>query len=160
MGGCSQLSPTAQTDKGKHTVVTVCDDGMKRDCAANSLYALCRKAKIRVSHQECLKLLPLTDKGNSMLEFKNVLRSLGFQVEAQRLDVEEFADLRVPAIVLILPPYGAEANAGHYLVLWPLDGQTVQILDYPHHSVTISVDYWIRHLRRIGIENVPVLLCG
>jgi ABC-type bacteriocin/lantibiotic exporter with double-glycine peptidase domain len=140
-------------------------NGRIYDCAANSLYAFCHKWGIDVSYEKCLELLPLTDRGNSMLEFKHALESFGFEATAQRLTPDEFAHLKMPAVVLILPPEHfrtstAEQYPGHYLVLWPMDEQSLQILDYPHQPVIISRDYWIRHLRRVGIESAPVLLCG
>ena len=53
------------------------------DCAANNLYVLSRKAGIQITYQKCIELLPFTRQGNSMLEFKQALETLGFEVEAK-----------------------------------------------------------------------------
>jgi len=99
-----------------------------------------------------------------MLEFKSALLSLGFEVEAQKLNVNELANIRTPSVLLVLPPENLEGRwapaFGHYVVLWPLDEQRVRVLDYPRDSVTFSIDYLIRHLRTAGITNIPVLLCS
>jgi len=65
----------------------------------------------------------------------------------------------------MLPPEDYQVNRaepflGHYLLLWPLEEGSVQIQNYPHEPVVLSIDYLIRHLRRIDVENIPVLLCG
>ena len=74
-------------------------------CAANSTYVLCHRSKIKISYSECLKLLPFDrKKGNSMLELKAALISLGFNVEAQRLAADEFSNIQVPAIFLVSVP--------------------------------------------------------
>jgi len=99
-----------------------------------------------------------------MLEFKAALISLGFGVEAQRLTGGELANIQVPAVVLISAPENLESArmqpAGHYLVLWPLDENSVQILDYPHEPIALSRDYWAAHLHRVGANSIPVLLCS
>jgi len=111
-----------------------------------------------------MKLLPPKLGGNSMLEFKDALVSLGFGVEAQKLTIDELANIRVPSVVLILPPKKLQGTGalplGHYLVLWPLDEEKVRVLDYPHDPFVLSVDYLVRHLRDASITNIPVLLCS
>ena len=99
-----------------------------------------------------------------MLEFKNALISLGFQVEALRLTANELANIQVPIICLMLPYENIRnepesAPIGHYLVLWPLNEESFEILDYPRKPLVVPRNYWIRHLRNIGTENIPVLLC-
>lgn len=120
---------------------------------------------MEISYSECLELLPLQPTGNSMFEFKQALISLGFSVEAVRLSPQEFAGLRVPAVVLVLPPRVSwpdpqEPPLGHYLVLWPLGNGMLEILDHPRKPISISITYWIRHLQMTKIENLSVLLCG
>ena len=163
--GCSlpSLSPQNEPDRLSRTMRPA--KGRIYDCAANSLYGLCRKSNIEISYNECLELLPHTSEGNSMLDFKGALMSLGFKVEAVKLTADEFAGLQVPAVVLVLPPPEArlgphQSTLGHYLVLWPLDDRAFEILDHPREPVRISRDYWVRHLRMTKIETLPVLLCG
>jgi len=111
-----------------------------------------------------MELLPPRAGGNSTLEFKNALLSLGFDVEAQKIDVDELSNIQVPSVLLVLPTENLESgwapSFGHYFVLWPLDKQRVRILDYPRESVVFSIDYLIRHLRSAGITNIPVLVCS
>jgi hypothetical protein len=99
-----------------------------------------------------------------MLELREALRSLGFAVESQKLAAEEIVALQVATIILILPPQkleGAWAPAmGHYLVLCPVNRETVEILDYPRPPTVVSFEYLASHLRRAGIKGVPALLCG
>lgn len=130
------------------------------DCAANSLYALCRKSNIPIQYEECLELLPFTSKGNSMLEFKAALLCLDFQVEAQMLTIEELANIRVPATLLMPDTENMAQPYGHYLILWPLADGEIQILDYPREPIVLSTEHWIRHLKTAGIKKIPVLLCG
>ncbi len=163
--GCSlsSLSPQNEPDRLSRTMRPA--KGRIYDCAANSLYGLCRKSNIEISYKECLELLPHTGEGNSMLEFKGALMSLGFNVEAVRLTADEFAGLRVPAVVLMFPPESAwdgteQPPVGHYSVLWPLDDQSFEMLDYPRQPVVFGTEYLIRHLRMTKIETLPVLLCG
>jgi len=165
LSGCSPSSLRSKSDSRKPSPALRAGNRRIYDCAANNLYDLCRKSNIEISYQECLELLPFTPEGNSMLEFKGALMSLGFEVEAVRLTPDEFANVRVPTVLLMLPPEKswtntAEPFVGHYRVLRPLNEESLEILDYPRDPVVVSTDYWIRHLRRIGVKNVPVLLCG
>lgn len=161
---CTHPSLSNQTNLDKPRPEASTASGRIYDCAANGLYALCSKSNIQITYEECCELLPFTNKGNSMLEFKAALVSLGFQVEAQRLTVDELANIRVPSILLMLPtesPYATLAlSSGHYLVLWPLDEERIQILDYPREPIVLSMDYWSEHLHDIGVKNIPILLCG
>ncbi len=162
--GCSRSSLTTQTELDKSSLPTCTTHGQIYDCAANSLYSLCQKSDIPISYQLCLELLPLRQEGNSMLEFKSALLTLDFSVEAQRLTADELANIQDPTVVLISPPEKHEPAkmqpAGHYLVLWPLDEISVQILDYPREPIAVSRDYWAAHLRRVGANSIPALLCG
>lgn len=49
---------------------------------------------------------------------------------------------------------------GHYLVLYPVNGERVEILDYPRDPTVVSFEYLGRHIRRAGITHIPALLCG
>jgi len=102
-----------------------------------------------------------------MLEFKWVLESIGFEVQSQRISIDELADIRVPAILLVLPVETPEEATsptrsvqGHYVVVWPSDSETVEILDYPREPTVLFTDSWISQLRNIGVKSIPVLLCG
>jgi len=111
-----------------------------------------------------LELLPPTNIGNSMLEFKAALLCLDFQVEAQMLTINELANIRVPSILLIPTPekhYAAlERRFSHYVLLWPLADEKIQIINYPREPKDLSATHLVRHLRNIGIKKIPVLLCG
>jgi len=161
---CSSPSFRNQTNFGKSCHATSSSNKQLCECAANSLYSMCSKSDIPISHQLCMELLPPKQQGNNMLEFKAALLSLGFQVEAQKLSVDELANTSVPTVFLLFTPESLElAGAqpiGHYLVLWPLDKEKVKILNYPHEPVTLSRDYLVKHLHRAGINNAPVLLCS
>jgi len=162
--GCSLLPLDRRSNYKKPSPTGSLTSKVPLHCAANSLYALCAEWDIPASLQLCMELLPPRPGGNSMLEFKNALLSLGFEVDAQKLNVNELANIRAPSILLVLPPENLEGGwappFAHYVVLWPLDKQRVRILDYPRESVVFSVDYLIRDLRSAGITNIPVLLCS
>ena len=135
------------------------------DCGANSLFLVCRIFGIDASYKKCLEMLPLTPKGNSMLEMKQALESLGFNVKPLRIRFDEIANLRVPTIMWAYAPKGTvvrkEAkNLGHYLVVIPLDNDTLHVLDYPESPVILATHTWIKHLGGIGVEDIPIILCG
>ena len=117
-----------------------------------------------VTYEQCLELLPLTAQGNSMLEFKCALLSLGIDVDAQRLGPEELADIEVPVVVLQLPPpvvaSGDPVAMGHYFVVWPLDDQRIKLLDYPREPVVLARDNWLKHLQAAEARAMPTLLCS
>lgn len=163
-GGChtpaeKELSASvAQGSSGKNT------SKLASGCAANSLYALCSRANLKLSHQQCMKLLPARREGNNMLEYKMALDSLGFRVQAQWLSASEFNTLDIPAILLVpclgkTQPNGFEGSIGHYLVLWPLDNEAVEILDRPCNRPILTRRYWVKHLQRTGLEQILALLC-
>jgi len=156
----NDLSQTFATEIREQT-----EDFTTYSCAASSLYCLCEKSGLEISFQQCVEFLPLTDKGNSMLEFKRALRFLGFQVEANELNAEELVEIQTPSVILL---YLSQKNCrnnpekpllGHYFVLLPVDEHLIEIQNYPYDGVVISKDYFIKHLHRIGIENAPTLLC-
>jgi len=167
IGGCglsSRLSPVGFNESSS-TACRSGSDGRMYNCAGNCLYALCQMSNIRVSYEECLSLLPLRSEVNSMLELKVALESLGFEVEPQRITVDELANIRVPTIILVLPLDNNKADQmqrviGHYLVLWPTSDNKFQILDYPRDPIIVDIEHWIGYLRNIGLTNIPVLFCG
>ena len=135
------------------------------DCAANSLFTLCRVTNHNIGYKECLRLLPNNPTGNSMKEVKQALESVGFNVKALKIAVEEIPNVKVPSILWTHPPQQAVVSKdpkrlGHYLVVLPLGGARLQILDYPVNPVVLSADAWGRHLRSMEITDMPVLLCG
>lgn len=163
--GCSSLDLHKHSEPEISAAVRCRTKGQIYCCAANSLYALCRKCGIQVSYEQCLELLPMRREGSSMLEFKVVLESMGFEVQAQRITVDELANIRVPAILLALPVETPEETRsqvlqGHYLVVWPLDTESVEILDYSRGPAVVFTDLWIDHLHSIGVKSIPILLCG
>jgi len=134
------------------------------DCAANSLYVLCARYDMNIPYDDCTRLLPKSSKGNNMLEFKNALQHLGFNVRAEQFSADQSGDMNLPCIVLLMPS-GINAigrpprTIGHYLVLWPVDAEKIEILDYPRPPVIISRNYWGKHLQTVGIESVLALIC-
>ena len=135
------------------------------DCAASSLYGLCIKSDVNVSYEDCLHFLPKSSKGNNMLEFKKVLQQLGFSVKAEQLSADQTGEVNLPCIVLLIPTgikiTGMQPGTmGHYLVLWPINSQKMEIIDYPRPSLTINRNYWVKHLQTIGVSTVPVLVCN
>ncbi len=130
------------------------------DCAANSLYIRCRLEEKDVTYARCLELLPLRRGGNSMLEVKNALEELSFNVCPQRIMINELRDIRVPAIILDLGAEGQSNKMGHYLVISPKREGMVQILDYPKQPNLMHVDRLIMSLRAQGVTEVLILLCS
>lgn len=134
------------------------------DCAASSLYSLCVKYDMNIPYDDCVHLLPKSSKGNNMLELKQVLQRRGFKVRAEELSAEQSGDVNLPCIVLLMPS-GINAvgrpprTIGHYLVLWPVDSEKVEILDYPRSPFTVNRNYWGKHLQTVGVNTVPVLVC-
>lgn len=134
------------------------------DCGASSLFGLCSKEGINVSYDKCLALLPRSSKGSNMLEFKRAIQYLGFDVRAERLSAKQTSDINMPCVILLMPPQPVKSQKdsrplGHYLVLWPVDSERIEILDYPRPSVTIARNFWQKHLQTVGIDNIPALLC-
>ena len=134
------------------------------DCAASSLYSLCVKYDMNIPYDDCVHLLPKNPKGNNMLELKMVLRHLGFKIRAEELSAKQLGDMKLPCVVLLVPS-GISAmgrqpgTIGHYMVLWPVDAEKVEILDYPRPPFTVNRNYWGKHLQTVGIESVPALIC-
>ena len=132
------------------------------DCAASSVFVLCRKLRRDVSYAECVRLLPIAEEGSSALDVKHALATLRFQIESFRVSVDELAAVQDPAIVWI--SFGGDEltprqRLGHYFVLWPLSEGVVQVLDYPQEPATLSVDYWVEYLRSTTVQDLVVLLC-
>ena len=99
-----------------------------------------------------------------MLEFKQVLQHLGFKVKAEQLSADQSGDVNLPCIVLLIPSginaIGRQPGMiGHYLVLWPVDAEKVEILDYPRPPFAVNRNYWGKHLQTVGINTAPVLIC-
>jgi hypothetical protein len=158
---CSSSSPSQLSEPDN--ILT----GKERiyECAANGLYALCRKSGISISYKDCLELLPPAPIGNSMLEFKAALMSLGFHVEAQRLTIDELTSIQLPAVILVFTLDSMELSTvkpppGHYFVLWPLDEHSVEVLYYPREPAVVSWNHWARFLHSVGDETIPSLLCS
>jgi hypothetical protein len=156
--------PAAPAEGAERDVPMFADPRVQRvyDCAANSLYVLCRKMGVATSYDRCMQLLPITSEGNSMLAVKQALIGLGLQVEAMRVSVDELADVSEPAIVWISferQEPGANRLFGHYFVLWPISEGVVLVLDYPQEPMLLSVDLWIRYLHSTPTKDLVVLLC-
>lgn len=80
--GCSSLSVHKQGHPRQLSGTASSHGPRSHPCAANSLYSLCRASNIPAPQELCMELLPPRPEGNSMLEFREALRSLGFAVES------------------------------------------------------------------------------
>jgi len=82
------------------------------DCAANCLYLFCSLTNNKISYDKSIELLPMTDKGNSMLELNNALQKCGFETEAKTIKSEDIIKVKSPSIVLNYPE-----NSGDVLLI-------------------------------------------
>lgn len=87
----------------KSFAATAYSQGRLYDCAANSLYLFCSLTNNKISYDKCIELLPMTDKGNSMLELNNALQKCGFETEAKTIKSEDIIKVKSPSIVLNYP---------------------------------------------------------
>jgi ABC-type bacteriocin/lantibiotic exporter with double-glycine peptidase domain len=134
------------------------------DCAASSLYGLCSKSGINLSYDRCLRLLPKSGKGNNMLEFKQTLERLRFNVVAEKFTPDELSDINTPCVLLLYPPISGPSSQsskplGHYIVLWPVGEDKFEIIDYPRPTSILKKEYFIKHLQTVSISDIPALLC-
>lgn len=130
-----------------------------RDCGANAVFTLSRVIGSSVSYERSLQLAPYREQGNSLQEVRDALTAIGVAVEAVSLSPEEFAGLRVPAVMLVLPPTDS-TKIGHYLVVRPLGNGDIQLLDFPREPQILSVQDWIQFTTEAGTKQIHTLLCG
>jgi ABC-type bacteriocin/lantibiotic exporter with double-glycine peptidase domain len=89
------------------------------DCAANSLYLFCSLTNNKISYDKSIELLPMTDKGNSMLAVNNALQKCGFETKAKTIKSEDIVKVKSPSIVLNYPE-----NSGDVLFISRRSGAT------------------------------------
>lgn len=134
-------------------------------CAASTLYALAQKDGLDLNYEQCEILLPRTSFGNSMLEFKKVLKSLGYDVKAYSSSPQEIADLEMTAVVLVGPAQNnfkiVEQNQhrNHFLLISPVDQEHIEIIDYPKNRFTQERQQWAEKMRKRGVQSLPILIC-
>jgi len=138
-------------------------NGRVYDCAANSLYILCKLDGRQIPYEKCLGYLPITKNGNNMLEFKKALIEIGYNVEAQKLCPEELRNIRVPCVVLSESPdkNGNSGSLGHFFIITPqADNKEINVYDYPSKPQAIQIEILIESLKQKGVTEIPTLLCG
>jgi ABC-type bacteriocin/lantibiotic exporter with double-glycine peptidase domain len=127
------------------------------DCAANCLYLFCSLTNNKISYNRSVELLPVTDKGNSMLELNVALQKCGFETEAKIIRAEDLAKVKSPSIVLYYPSNKPNA-IGHFFILMPQHDQ-IAVYDYPREVHTFPTSYLIAGLKQEDIHEFPILIC-
>src|SRR5439155_24651438 len=128
-----------------------------------SLYLVAHVMAVEVSYDRCLELLPNTTTGNSMLEFKKALQTLGLKSEAMQLSPAEFVRLRSPTVVYVKPPpkddptISQVARLGHFFVSRPTP-TGLQLLDYPYETEVISREDYEKYLGSRGLKEIVALV--
>lgn len=131
--------------------------GRLYDCAANCLYLFCSLTSNKISYDKSMELLPMTDKGNSMLDLNNALQKCGFETEAKTIKSEDLGKVKSPSIVLHYPKNKAN-TVGHFFIIIPHDGK-ITIYDYPKEVRTYPADFLVTALRQNGVHEFPILMC-
>jgi len=129
------------------------------DCGANCLYIISQIQGRPVSYEKCLELLPLSSsQGNSMLQLKDALEAMSYQVYAMSVSAEELKYIKVPTIVR--DNFGQpDRKLGHYLIMQPLSGNRAQIFDYPKNAKIVSLVDLFESKNTENLKNISVLLC-
>ena len=127
------------------------------DCAANSLYLFCSLTDNKISYDKSIDLLPMTDKGNSMLEINNALQKCGFETEAKTIKSEDIIKVKSPSIVFNYPKSKAN-KLGHFFIIIPHDNK-ITIYDYPKEVQTYPADFLVSTLKQNNINEFPIIMC-
>jgi len=141
----------------KSFAATAYSQGRLYDCAANSLYLFCSLTNNKISYDKCIELLPMTDKGNSMLEINNSLQKCGFETEAKTIKSEDIIKVKSPSIVLNYPKNKAN-KPGHFFIIIPHDNK-ITIYDYPQDVQTYPADFLVSSLKQNNINEFPIVMC-
>jgi len=136
---------------------TTHNQGKLYDCAANSLYLFCSLANNKISYDKSIELLPMTDKGNSMLEINNALQKCGFETKAKIIKSEDIIKVKSPSIVLNYPKNKAN-KPGHFFIIIPHDNK-ITIYDYPQEVQTYPADFLVSALKQNNINEFPIVMC-
>jgi hypothetical protein len=140
--------------------------GVIYDCAATSLYVMANLSGKSLTYERATELLPVNHEGNSLAQVSSAVDAVGFTSEVVSMAPNELVGLQVPMIGLETPsdaPGGEwtrRDRVGHYIVVRPLEGGLVQLLDYPREPVVLAVDDWIAHLNNVGVGQLRAVLCG
>ena len=127
------------------------------DCAANSLYLFCSLTNNKVSYDKSIELLPMTDKGNSLLEFSNALQKCGYETKARTIKSEDITKVKIPSIVLHYPKNRAN-KLGHFFIIIPHDNK-ITIYDYPKETETYPAEFLVSMLKQNNINEFPIIMC-
>ena len=127
------------------------------DCAANCLYLFCSLTNNKISYDKSIELLPITDKGNSMLELNNALQKCGFETKAKTIKSEDIIKVKSPSIVLHFPKNKAN-KPGHFFIIMPHDNK-ITVYDYPQEVQTYPADFLVSSLKQDNINEFPILIC-
>lgn len=131
--------------------------GRLYDCAANSLYLFCSLTNNKISYDKSIELLPMTDKGNNMLEINNALQKCGFETNAKTIKSEDIIKVKSPSIVLNYPKNKAN-KLGHFFIIIPHDNK-ITIYDYPQEVQTYPADFLVSTLKQNNINEFPIVMC-
>jgi hypothetical protein len=141
----------------KGFAATTSNRGRLYDCAANSLYLFCSLTNNKISYDKSIELLPMRDKGNSMLELNSALQKCGFETEAKTIKSEDIIKVKSPSIVLNYPKNNAN-KLGHFFIIIPHDNK-ITIYDYPQDAQTYPADFLISTLKQNDINEFPIIMC-
>lgn len=122
---------------------------LPRHCGANSVFVASAVLGSPLPLSRCIEAVPPRGVGNTMLELKQGLESLGFRVQAFAVRSGQLASLR-GTFLLWIPPgvevrtlSGERFTAGHYVVLHRrTDGEWL-FLDYPSAALVIEPETWL-----------------
>lgn len=141
----------------KGFAVATCNQNRLYDCAANCLYLFCSLTDNKISYSKSMELLPMTDKGNSMLEVNQALQKCGFETKVKTIKAEDLIKVKYPSIVLNYPKNKAN-EFGHFFVIIPHDNK-ITIYDYPQQVRTYPTDFLISALKQNNINEFPIVIC-
>jgi hypothetical protein len=93
-----------------------------------------------------------------MLQLKDALEAMSYQVYAMSVSAEELKCINVPTIVR--DNFGLQdRRLGHYVVMRPLSKNQAQIFDYPKDAKVISLVDLFQSKSTENLKHIPVLLC-
>jgi hypothetical protein len=141
----------------KGFAATTSNQGRLYDCAANSLYLFCSLTNNKISYDKSIELLPMTDKGNSLLAFNNALQKCGFETETKMIKTEDIIKVKSPSIILDHPKNKVN-KLGHFFIIIPHDN-IISIYDYPQEVLNYPADFLISTLKQNDINEFPIIMC-
>lgn len=136
------------------------------DCGAISLYIFCKVSDMPLSFEKAVELLPISSSGNSLAEVREAMVKVsGNTIDALMIESNDVHRIVRPVVWLFQPPQGSKAPLnpktsrpqGHFMVIRPLEGGDLQVLDYPNPPKVFSAAHFASHLKRVGIQYLPIL---